>query len=87
MAYSVDDPWAVGDNDEDVAMAGETWTLWMSRRMNVSVLFPTYTPVQGGSPSKRGMLFCMAVLTLIIRPKLKRIKLCVHQRCAVLPRP
>ena len=41
---------------------------------------PSYTPVLGGSPNKRGRPFCMAVLTRTIRPKLKHIKLCVRPR-------
>ena len=46
----------------------------------MSVLPLTYTPVQGGSPNKRGRPFCMVVLTRTIRPKLKHIKLCVRPR-------
>ena len=46
----------------------------------MSVLFPTYTPVQGGLPNKRNNRFCMGVLTLTIRPKPKHTKLCVHPR-------
>ena len=42
----------------------------------MSVLFPPYTPVQGGAPNKRDRPFCMVVPILTIKPKRRRTRHC-----------